>query len=245
MSKYKLTDEYIEYAGRKLYRIQAIVDVGKMRSGEKGAHVEEISNIEDAGGEIYGGVIYGGARISGDARISGGVISGGARISGGVISGGVIYGGARISGGVISGGVIYGDARISSQMHIRFGRLNIPVETFKEIEYIAASLNHYPVNGEFTLYKRVNKVSDGVYTSCYDSAFVYKTGETASVDEASTDIKASCSTGIHASRADYWNEGDTLIALKVKLSDIITCLEGKVRAKRVFVIGECYSERPV
>ena len=48
----------------------------------------------------------------------------------------------------------------------------------------------------------------------------------------------SCGSGIHVSTPFYWNNGDTLIACEVKLEDIITCLEGKIRCTKVKVIGE-------
>ena len=52
------------------------------------------------------------------------------------------------------------------------------------------------------------------------------------------DWAASCSSGLHASTPFYTTEGDTLIAVKVELADVITCQEGKVRCKALTVIGE-------
>ncbi len=49
---------------------------------------------------------------------------------------------------------------------------------------------------------------------------------------------ASCSSGLHASTPFYTTDGDTIIAVKVELTDIITCQEGKVRCKALTVIGE-------
>ena len=49
-------------------------------------------------------------------------------------------------------------------------------------------------------------------------------------------INNSCSSGIHVSTPFYWEEGDTLIAVEVNLKDIITCLNGKIRCKKVKVI---------
>ena len=235
MSKYKLTDKYIEYDGRKLYRIEALIDIQGtlIKAGDKGGFVESERNLAQVSGAAW---VYDDAQVSGDAQVYGDArVYGAARVSGDA----QVYGDARVYGDAW----VYGAARVSSQMHIKHGKLIIPVETFKEIEYIAATLNHYPINGEYALYKRVNKISDGVYASCRDKGFVYKTGKWKSVKDADPDIKRSCSSGIHVSTPEFWHEGDTIIALKIKLSDIITCLEGKVRAKRVFVIGECYSER--
>jgi hypothetical protein len=91
--------------------------------------------------------------------------------------------------------------------------------------------------GFVTLYKRVNKIDDTTFKSCYDASFVYKIGEYATVDDADTS-NASCSSGIHVSHPNYWSEGDALIACQVHIDDIITIQAGKVRCKRVKVLSE-------
>jgi hypothetical protein len=93
------------------------------------------------------------------------------------------------------------------------------------------------VNGEATLYKRVDKISKGKYKSCHNSNFVYEDGKISEVKNPDMS-EQSCSTGIHLSTALYWESGDTLIACKVKEKDIITVQEGKVRCKKCLVIGE-------
>jgi hypothetical protein len=98
-------------------------------------------------------------------------------------------------------------------------------------------LNVYPVNGKYTLYKRVNKVASGVYVSNYDGKTGYADGKTTTV-EYDPDVTVSCGKGIHVSTPFYWDEGNALIQVSVKVDDVITCLEGKMRCKAVKVIGE-------
>ena len=133
---------------------------------------------------------------------------------------------------------VFEDAQVYGEAHIKYSTLIIPIVTFKEPEYILASLNAVAVNGKYTLYKRVNKVNDGKYVSVYDKNFKYTTGKISTEKECDINVLNSCSSGIHLSHPTYWNEGDTLIACEVKVEDIITCQQGKVRVKKCKVLGE-------
>jgi hypothetical protein len=93
------------------------------------------------------------------------------------------------------------------------------------------------IKNKCILYKRVNKISKGKYSSCYESSFIYQDNKIAKIDNPDLS-NASCASGIHLSTALYWNEGDTLIACEVKKEDIITIQEGKVRVKKCKVLGE-------
>lgn len=96
------------------------------------------------------------------------------------------------------------------------------------------------VGGRVLLYKRVNKIGEGVYSSLYDKDFLYKDGEVSSVGrDVQVDWDVSCGEGLHCSGVHYWEGGDTLIAMWVDVADILSIAEGKVRAKKVLVIGEC------
>ena len=169
------------------------------------------------GGKIYGGVIYGG-------EIYGGNIHGG-EIYGGNIHGGEIY------DGVIRGGVIYNNYYI---------KYSIYDETeFNLQSLIKCALNLIPdENGDYIMYKWVNKTNNGELQSDYDNDFEYKIGKYKKVLNCNLDNSISCGSGIHCSSLDYKFEGNTQIQLRVNIKDIITCLEGKVRAKKVFVIRE-------
>ena len=93
------------------------------------------------------------------------------------------------------------------------------------------------IKNKCVLYKRVNKIEKGKYSSCYDKNFIYQDGKISKVENPDLS-QTSCASGIHLSTALYWQEGDTLIACEVKKEDIITIQEGKVRVKQCKVIGE-------
>jgi hypothetical protein len=72
----------------------------------------------------------------------------------------------------------------------------------------------------------------------YDKNFTYTDGKVSKCDDIDESWELSCGSGIHVSTPFYWQEGDTLIAVDVKVSDVITCQEGKLRCRAVKVIGE-------
>ncbi len=106
------------------------------------------------------------------------------------------------------------------------------------IKYIASSLNVYPVQGKYILYKKVIKINKGVYVSLYDNSFPYYDGKITSVKNYDPDPTIACGAGLHVSTPFYVWSGDTLIAVEVKVKDIIACQEGKLRVKKLKVIGE-------
>lgn len=123
-------------------------------------------------------------------------------------------------------------------MHIKEG-----VYTREEIDVaslLGCSVGAAPVGGRVLLYKRVNKIGEGVYSSLHDKDFLYKDGEVSSIGrDVQVDWDVSCGEGLHCSGVHYWRGGDTLIAMWVDVADILSIAEGKVRAKKVLVIGEC------
>lgn len=99
-------------------------------------------------------------------------------------------------------------------------------------------MNVYPINGKYYLYKRVNFWKDNVYRSCYDYNFIYEDGKYAIANEYDNDKLKSCSKGLHVSTPFFWSDGDTLISVTVDIKDIITCMGGKLRVKKLFVNGK-------
>ena len=83
--KYKLTDEIIDFEGRKLHRIEALKDFSDVKKGDKGGFVESEDNLSQDGdcwihddamvysnAKIFGNtIIYGDARVFGNARVYG------------------------------------------------------------------------------------------------------------------------------------------------------------------------------
>jgi hypothetical protein len=90
----------------------------------------------------------------------------------------------------------------------------------------------------YLLFKRVNKMGDGTYASCYDKKFIYRDGEEKSVPDPDMHRGVSCGSGIHVSTPHYCKDGNTLIAVEVHEDDIITCQQGKLRCRKVKVVGE-------
>ena len=80
MKKFELTTESItNVAGKKLFRIKALIDFGDVKAGEVGGYVEKEGNVsQDGNAWVYGNAwvsgnarVYGNAWISGDAWVSG------------------------------------------------------------------------------------------------------------------------------------------------------------------------------
>jgi hypothetical protein len=124
---------------------------------------------------------------------------------------------------------VYGDGRI------RFG-----LSTSDPVDIIAATLDVRPVNDWYYLFKRANKTDDPqVFTSCYDKSFQYVVGKVAREPDADPDPTLDCGPGIHVSTASYWEGGDALLAVKVRVKDVLACQSGKLRCRAVTVIGRC------
>ena len=74
-----LKDEFIEFDGRKLYRIKALKDFHNVKEGEFGGYIEYERNLSHEGdawvygnARVYGNAwVYDNARVSGDAWVSG------------------------------------------------------------------------------------------------------------------------------------------------------------------------------
>ena len=62
-----LKDEFIEFDGRKLYRIRALKDFHNVKKGKVGGYIASERNLSHEG-EAW---VYGNACVSGDARVSG------------------------------------------------------------------------------------------------------------------------------------------------------------------------------
>ena len=115
-----LKDEFIEFNGRKLYRIKALKDFHNVKKGTVGGYIESEQNLSQEGNAWVSSNarVYGDARVSGNARVYGDAwVSGDAQ----VYDDARVYGDARVSGDAqvygdawVSGDAwVYGDARLS------------------------------------------------------------------------------------------------------------------------------------
>ena len=68
-----LKDEFIEFDGRKLYRIKALKDFRDVKKGTVGGYIESEQNLSQEGDAwVCGNArVYDSARVSGDAWVSG------------------------------------------------------------------------------------------------------------------------------------------------------------------------------
>ena len=68
-----LKDEFIEFDGRKLYRIKALKDFHNVKEGEFGGYIESGRNLSHEGDAWVSGNawVYGDARVYGDAWVFG------------------------------------------------------------------------------------------------------------------------------------------------------------------------------
>ena len=260
MKKYELTEETKEFYGRILHRIKALKDFGDVKKGDLGGWIENESNLSQS--ELCW--VYEEARVFGDAIVSGDAIVcekarvyGRARVCGetivygeaGVYGRARVYGKARVSGDAIvrDNARVFGEADVSGRARvcgeaeinecqvILKGSINFPLNSIENS--LKAQLGLCFNKNKVILYKRVNKISKGKYVSLYDNNFIYNDDKISKAKNPNM-TNASCTAGLHCSLATYWSDGDTLIAVEVKKEDIITIQEGKVRCKKLKVLGE-------
>lgn len=86
MKKFELTTEPItNVAGKKLFRIKALIDFGDVKAGELGGYVEKEGNVsQDGNAWVYGNAeVYDNARVSGNAEVSSNAeVTGNAKVTG-------------------------------------------------------------------------------------------------------------------------------------------------------------------
>lgn len=74
MKKFELTTEPItNVAGKKLFRIKALIDFGDVKAGELGGYVEKEGNVsQDGNAWVFGNAeVTGNAKVTGNAQVSG------------------------------------------------------------------------------------------------------------------------------------------------------------------------------
>lgn len=138
----------------------------------------------------------------------------------------------------ITGDTIIEDIEIGEDEHISGG---VIYKNSLE-EQIRCQTGLVPINGEVIAYKIVN--SD--LSSFYDNNFKYKIGEWIEAKEVE-ESNRSCAPGLHFANAVYWdthchfhynNIRPVYLAAKIKLEDIITVQEGKIRCRKAFILGK-------
>ena len=111
MKKFELTTESItNEAGKKLFRIKALIDFGDVKAGELGGYVEKEGNVsQDDNAWVSGDAeVFGNAKVYGDARVyDNAKVYGDAR----VYDNAKVYGDAR----VYDNAWVFGDAKVSGR----------------------------------------------------------------------------------------------------------------------------------
>jgi hypothetical protein len=175
---------------------------------------------------VYGNAqVYGNARVSDTAQVYGNAH---------------VYGNAQVSGNahVYGHAWVYGNAQVSQCHRLVTGHVaaNLTVDLAASI--MAQTGLVVQPDGTVIGAKWVNAGNvSGEYTSLYDLGFRYRNGETAEAAEADPNPLMPCSKGLHVSHPTYWTQGDTLIAVRFHLDDVLACQEGKIRVSRLTVLG--------
>lgn len=189
---------------------------------EKKAYLSENAKIHGRPCITDNAKIYDNAHIYGNSKISD---------SASVCGNALVYGNASIFGTAM----ISGNAVVCEYMSISSGHCTRDLRSSIE-ESIRCQTGLVPVNGEVIAYKTVK--SD--LTSIFDENFKYEIGEWVEADFYDDSI-LSCVEELHFSHARYWDveleDGQVIIAARIKLEDIITVQCGKIHCKKAFILG--------
>ena len=100
MKKYELTNEYITYLGKKLYRIKALKNFGNVKIGELGGYIEKEDNLSQYDNAwVYGDArVFDEAIVKDNARVCGNAIVKDKAI---VMDNAIVVGNARVYGKAI------------------------------------------------------------------------------------------------------------------------------------------------
>ena len=181
--------------------------------------------------------VYGYARVFGYGQIFGNaIVSGDASVSGNA----QVYGNARVYGDAKVYGytVVYGGAVICENMKVSFSRVISDLTKRENLQENIKAQTGLVTFDEFVYcFKQVAPSM----SSLHDPDFFYKLHEY--VEAVDPDISnTSCASGLHFSNATYWEQnapkGSIYLMCKVALDDIITVQDGKIRAKKCFVVDK-------
>jgi len=243
---------------------QAVVEGGAVVRGDavvKGdacvegqAFVTGDARVERDARVTGGAVVKGRSLVTGDATVEGqafvtgyALVKGDAFVTGDAVVRGnaVVKGDARVTGGAVVKGrsLVIGDARVRGRAVVEKNHKIVSgtvdgsfADGESTREQLRRQLGVDAINGEALLWKKARSTDEeGVYESCYDSDFEYRVGEEAVCDDPDMS-DASCSRGLHVGNPYYGDGGDTVLACRVDLDDIITVQDGKARVERLRVV---------
>lgn len=184
---------------------------------------------------VYGNALVGqGAEVFENARVYGRAF---------VLGTAQVFGYAIINDYATVGGSaqVYGNAVVSNNARVFFSHCTRDISRPENIMMsIKCQTGLEVMNGHVYAYKHVRED----LSSMYDPKFKYKVGEYAWDQNYDSDPSVPCANGLHVSNATYWEnrDGKKVIMVKIALDDIIAVQKGKIRCKKLFVIGICDSE---
>jgi len=136
--------------------------------------------------------------------------------------------------------IITGNALLQARQHIQYSTVTTDLLGTKDwIGVLYAELGVVPQNNKVILYKRVWSTDDpDVFKSDYRQNFLYKIGKISRARNVDEDIFESCARGLHFTSLEFVKNygGDTIIECEVKIDDIVTVLNSKVRARKCKVL---------
>lgn len=260
--KYEITST-IHPDNPNLRQIKALKSFGTVKEGDLGGWIEKEENLShewdcwifDNASVFEEARVREAAQISGNAKIFGcACISGFAKVldyanvfdntsvhyCSHISGNSLVFGNARIYGATLTEDVVvYGSANIhynvklSGKTHISFPN---PLKNNDLSSIIKSSVGLFVSNsGWITGYKRIknNRSSE------YDTNFKYPEAGIVEEPNFDPDPTKSYAAGIHFSHFSYYpeKEGSRIIELQCHIDDVICCLEGKIRAKKVTVVS--------
>ena len=132
------------------------------------------------------------------------------------------------------------NAVLQAYQHIKYGTVTTDLLGTKDwIGALYAELGVVLNDNKVILYKKVWKTDDeSVFKSDYHRNFLYKIGKISRVRKVDEDIFKSCTGGLHLTTLNIAKNygGDTILECEVKVPDIVTVQDGKVRARKCKVL---------
>lgn len=198
------------------------------------AHVYGNATVRDSSSVSGYARVFGRANVMGNSDVRDkGTVFDGAIINSSLIAGNaVVRGNAKIiSASVCGDAVVFDNQQVLHYCEVDLSNI---------VDSIRCQTGLAAFNGKITCYKRVR----GDLTSLFDKDFKYVVGEYMEVLDAEQSNE-SCTSGLHFSNATYWDNSvhilsnTKLLICEVALEDVITCQQGKIRAKRCLVLGIC------
>jgi carbonic anhydrase/acetyltransferase-like protein (isoleucine patch superfamily) len=139
--------------------------------------------------------------------------------------------------------IITENAVLQAYQHIHYSTVTTDLLGTKDwIGALYAELGVSPQNNKIVLYKKVWKTDNpDVFKSDYRRNFLYKIGKISRVRNVDEDIFNICTRGLHFTSLEFVNNygGDTILECEVKVHDIVTVQDGKVRARKCKVLRVC------